>query len=233
MKTILHKKKDRGYADYGWLKTHYSFSFANWYDENKMGFGALRVLNDDVIAPGSGFGTHSHKDMEIITIVTNGAVAHKDSMGNHDVVRAGEVQVMSAGTGVLHSEYNDSQVDELALFQIWISPNKNSLKPRYDQKKINFLDHKNGILPLVNSGKETLMIHQDASISYGVISNNQITVSVSKNKGVYVFVIKGNINIADTPLTSKDAIGISDTDSFKISGRSGSAFLLVQVPIES
>jgi redox-sensitive bicupin YhaK (pirin superfamily) len=231
MKTLLHKAVDRGQGDYGWLSTRYSFSFADWYNESRVGFGALRVLNDDVIVGGAGFPTHGHRDMEIITIVTEGAVAHKDNAGGNGVVRAGEVQVMSAGKGVLHSEYNASEYNNLFLFQLWILPNKRGITPRYDQKNFDFIKHREGVLPLVNGGEGTLRIEQDAAISYGIIKDKALTVSVGKGNGVYVFVIQSTITIGDTNLSSRDAFGVSDAESFTITGERGATFLLIEVPM--
>jgi len=155
---------ERGYADHGWLKANHSFSFAQWYNPERIHFGALRVLNDDTVAPGMGFGTHPHDNMEIITIPLFGAVSHRDSMGNEGTIPAGEVQVMSAGTGVTHSEFNRNQNAELKLFQIWIIPNERNVTPRYDQYKIDPLSHQNRFAQLISPNKdgEGIWIHQDA-----------------------------------------------------------------------
>src|ERR1043165_5203008 len=145
MKTIVHKATDRGYADHGWLNAHYSFSFANCYDPARTHFGMLRVLNDDIVAPGMGFGMHPHNDMEIITIILEGALQHKDNMGNGSVIKPGDVQVMSAGTGVMHSEFNPSSTEQTNLFQLWIFPKEEGIKPRYDQKTFSISERKNKI----------------------------------------------------------------------------------------
>jgi redox-sensitive bicupin YhaK (pirin superfamily) len=231
MKTIFYPEGEQGKGEYGWLSTRYSFSFADWYDPRKMGFGALRVLNDDVIAGGQGFGTHGHKDMEIITIVMHGAIRHKDSMGNEYVVEEGDVQVMSAGTGVQHSEHNASKDDSLKLFQLWIVPKERSIVPRYDQKNFNFKDIKNGTVELV--GVSSLKINQEAYISYGALDANTTLTYDMHNPafGVYVFVVEGSVKIGEQVLEKRDALGIWDSASIKITGSTNASFLLIEVPI--
>ncbi|XKT74892.1 MAG: pirin family protein [Patescibacteria group bacterium UBA2103] len=205
---ILHKAEERGAANLDWLKTRYSFSFANWFNPEKMGFGALRVINDDLIAPHSGFPMHGHKDMEIITIVKSGRITHSDNMGNKDIsISKGEIQVMSAGTGVLHAEMNDEDVP-LSLFQIWIEPNTKNVAPRYDQKKIP--TQENAITQLIGSMESgaPLKIHQDAFIS-SFSGNKEISYKKEKpDHGVYVFAIKGKARVNGTALSGKDALGI-------------------------
>jgi hypothetical protein len=180
LKTELHKADKRGKGDYGWLTTRYSFSFADWYDPSKMGFGKLRVLNDDVIAAGAGFGKHGHRDMEIITVVTKGAVHHEDSMGNSGVVKAGEVQVMSAGSGVMHSEQNNSETESLELFQLWVESSARGITPYYNQQSFDFLSVTNGFMELV--GDSSLTINQDATISYDAIDSGVSRTYNLKNK---------------------------------------------------
>jgi quercetin 2,3-dioxygenase len=199
-----------------------------------MGFGALRVINDDTIAPSSGFGMHPHRDMEIITIVTEGAVTHKDSAGNEGVVTAGDVQVMSAGTGVLHSEYNNSPTEPLKLFQIWITPNKQNAPVQYAQKSFNFFEASDSQLPLVapfGKGRDGgLMINQDAWITYVEAKTKPLDYSLKQEgNGVYVFVIEGHCTVAENRLSARDAIGVSDTPSISLSGE-GKA-LLIEVPM--
>lgn len=232
MKTILHKSEERGKGDYGWLTTRYSFSFADWYDASRMGFGTLRVLNDDIIAPDNGFGRHGHKNMEIITIVTKGAVSHSDSMNNIYTVTAGEVQVMSAGTGVMHAESNDSKTETLELFQIWIEPKVYDIEPRYEQRSFNFQEVKNGLMPLVHSSAIT--INQDASIMYGSLESGKSLTYALENKenGVYLFVIEGGLTVGDTTLSRRDALGITETDSIEISATNDSQFLIIEVGME-
>lgn len=238
MKTIIHKAASRGFANHGWLQANHSFSFANYYNPEKVHFGALRVLNDDVVAPKMGFGTHPHNNMEIITIPLKGVLKHRDNM--HDKwqpVLPGEVQVMSAGTGVQHSEINGSTDEHLSLFQIWIMPDKQNVKPRYDQKAFSELDRKNKLQTLVTSIDKdfegSLKIHQDAIISRIDLDkdktfNYQLN---SENHGVYVMNIHGNISINDHDLETRDAVGISETSAFEIKANEDSALLFIEVPM--
>jgi len=232
MKTIFYPNNERGGADYGWLSTRYSFSFNTWYDESKMGFGKLRVLNDDVIAPGEGFGRHGHRDMEIITIVIRGSVAHQDSMGNAYVVHEGDVQVMSAGTGVMHSERNASPDEQLELFQIWIEPKELSIEPRYEQRHFNVKHITHNMVELV--GKNSLAINQDASITYGSFSNDDEYVYNIKhqNNGVYIFVIEGSVDVAGQILGKRDAVGVESSKEIPIISRENSTFLIIEVPMK-
>ncbi len=232
MKIIVHTNGERGKGEYGWLSTWYSFSFSNWYNKNKMGFGALRVLKDDVIAGGQGFSTHDHQDMEIITIVMHGAIRHADSMGNEYVVNEGDVQVMSAGTGVMHSEHNNSDTVALELFQLWIEPKEKAITPRYDQRNFNFKEVKNDFVQLV--GKETLTINQDAYIFYGALDAGASLKYSLHNSffGVYILVIEGSLTVIDEKLEKRDAIGISDVDYVEITGNNSATFLVIEVPME-
>ncbi|MEO9570413.1 MAG: pirin family protein [Polaribacter sp.] len=238
MNTIIHKSANRGHVNHGWLQANHSFSFANFYDSNRLQFGALRVLNDDLIAPSMGFGTHPHKDMEIITIPLSGVLKHKDNMANDWIsVLPGEVQVMSAGTGVYHSEINGSETAHLSLFQLWVIPEKNGVKPRYDQKEFDEIDRKNKLQILVSSfnsdDENSLKIHQDAQISRIDLDENQSFEYqlISKNHGVYVMNIFGEIEIDVTKLSSRDALGIYETESFNIKTNSNSELLLIEVPM--
>lgn len=238
MKTIIHRADSRGFANHGWLQANHSFSFANYHNPEKVHFGALRVLNDDVIAPKMGFGTHPHHNMEIITIPLKGVLKHRDNMQDKwQPVLPGEVQVMSAGTGVQHSEINGSADEHLSLFQIWIMPNKQNVKPRYDQKTFSELDRKNKLQTLVTSIDEdvegSLKIHQDAMISRIDLDkdksfNYQLN---SENHGVYVMAIHGNISINDHELETRDAVGISETSAFGIKANEDSALLFIEVPM--
>lgn len=235
MKTILHKNEERGVSEHGWLSSRFSFSFADWYEPTRMGFGALRVINDDVISPNSGFGMHPHRDMEIITIVTGGAVTHKDSAGNIGHVPAGSVQVMSAGRGVTHSEYNDSEDTPLTLFQIWILPQKLGVDVAYGEKAFDFENAPLGetilVAPQGEALKNELTINQEAWITYGhVDALHPLTYNVKRNgNGVYALVISGDVNIGGQELSSRDALGISETDSITISGNG--RLLLIDVPM--
>ncbi len=238
MKKIVHTAATRGHANHGWLQANHSFSFANFYDKNRIQFGALRVLNDDLIAPSMGFGTHPHKNMEIITIPLKGVLKHKDNMANNWIpVLPKEVQVMSAGTGVYHSEINGSSNEYLSLFQIWILPEKNDVKPRYDQKEFNEVDRKNKLQILVSSfnsdDDDSLKIYQDAQISRVDLDKNTIFnyQLMSENHGVYVMNISGDFEIDTIKLSSRDAIGVYETDSFKIKTDSESQLLLIEIPM--
>ena len=238
MKTIIHKSDTRGFANHGWLQANHSFSFANFYNPEKINFGALRVLNDDVIAPKMGFGTHPHDNMEIITIPLRGELKHRDSM--HDEwqsVFPDEVQVMSAGTGIQHSEINGSVAEHLSLFQIWIVPNKKNAQPRYDQKKFRIENRKNKLQTLVTSFNDedidSLKIHQDAKISrIDMDKEHSITYELKDNiHGVYVMLIRGEVAIDDDILSQRDAIGLSATKSFKIKAFQNSELLFIEVPM--
>lgn len=238
MKTVVHKADERGFASHGWLQANHSFSFANYYNPEKMSFGALRVLNDDVIAPKMGFGTHPHDNMEIITIPLSGSLKHRDNMhGEWQMITAGEVQVMSAGTGVQHSEVNGSEDKHLNLFQIWIVPNRRNAEPRYDQKRFDSADRKNKLQTVVSSidnGVEgSLKIYQDAKISrLDLSAGNQFQYEMSsKNHGVYIMNIHGNITVEGKDLSQRDAIGVSETDSFTINSKEDSELLLIEVPM--
>jgi hypothetical protein len=235
MQKIIHKAKDRGWGEHDWLHTRYSFSFADWYEPKRMGFGKLRVLNDDIIEPNSGFGAHSHANMEIITIVTEGEVSHEDSMGNKYTVPAGDVQVMSAGTGVTHSEYNNSPDKRLALFQIWIEPKERNIKPSYAQKSFDLGGVRN-TLELLAAPNETagaLPIHQDAYVLSGNFDAGktfEYELHSSKN-GVYVFIIEGVANIAGEDLALRDAVGILEEPRISIECKEPSKILIFEVPM--
>ena len=238
MKKIIHRADSRGFANHGWLQAAHSFSFANFYDAEKIHFGALRVLNDDLIAPKMGFGTHPHDNMEIITIPLKGVLKHRDSMHNEwQAVNAGEVQVMSAGTGVSHSEINGSQDEHLSLFQIWIIPYEKDVTPRYDQKKFDAKGRKNKLQILVSAiddkDTDSLKIHQNALISRLDLDQDKTFKYVLKSKhhGVYIMNIHGKINIDNENLDSRDAIGISDTSDLIIKAEENSALLLIEVPM--
>jgi len=235
MKKKLHKSNSRGSANHGWLNTHYSFSFADYYNPEKIHFGALRVLNDDIIAPGQGFGTHPHDNMEIITIPLSGDLEHKDSMGNTGIIRNGEVQVMSAGTGIRHSEFNANSNERLKLLQIWIFPNKKNVEPRYDQISIKDLEIENDLFQILSPNKDDqgVWIYQDAWFHLGYLNpgwkgNYKLK---GKNHGVYIFIIEGKVDIEGQELSIRDAIEISETDQVNISVKEKSQILVMEVPM--
>jgi redox-sensitive bicupin YhaK (pirin superfamily) len=236
MKAIVQHANERGHADHGWLNAHHSFSFAGWYDPSKIHFGMLRVLNDDIVAPGQGFGMHPHNDMEIITIILKGALQHRDNMGNGSVISRGDVQVMSAGTGVLHSEFNPSKEEEVNLFQLWIFPKEKGIKPRYDQKSFGFGGGIKGVQTVASGFNKNgeLYIHQDAAISVaGIEKGNSVDYEISrKGNGAYIMVIEGAVEINGEKLSRRDAIGLSDTDKVNIKGTDNSEVLIVDVPMQ-
>lgn len=232
---ILHKSEDRGIANHGWLLAKHSFSFASWYNPEKINFGALRVLNDDTIAAGGGFPSHPHDNMEIITIPLEGAIEHRDSMGNSGVINSGEIQVMSAGTGVYHSEYNASSEDTLKLFQIWIFPNKQGVEPRYDQLNYiqNIKDNSWNNIVGPDESNNRMMIHQDAWISIGVFDENSISQinRCGTDTGLYLMVISGQIEINNVDLNERDAVGILPTENYDIQIKKRARLLLLEVPM--
>jgi redox-sensitive bicupin YhaK (pirin superfamily) len=225
----VHRAGTRGGGDHGWLATRYSFSFADWHDPKRMGFGALRVLNDDIVEPGTGFDMHAHADFEIITIVEEGTVTHEDDMGTHAKVGAGEVQVMSAGTGVVHGEFNRDDVP-LKLFQIWIEPNERGVTPRYDQKA--FDPSADFALLVSGDGREgSLIIHQDAALYRGRLpEGGSLVHEVSAGKGVYLFVIDGSLMLGDVPLGARDAAMVTEKE-IAVSAKGSASFLLMEIPV--
>jgi len=237
MNKVLHLAQERGLVSFGWLDAKYSFSFGNYFNPDKMNFGALRVLNDDTIAPAMGFGKHPHKNMEIITIVQSGALKHEDSMGNKGIIEAGDIQVMSAGSGIEHSEVNASSQNSLTLFQLWIHSQRQDVTPRYEQKKIAPLLTDNAFTTIVKPKQEALKddiwIHQQAYISIGNFSNEtQTNYSMQQSQnGVYIMVIEGSIVVADQTLQHRDAIGLWNTQSVDISITKNSKVLIVEVPM--
>lgn len=235
MKKIIYPSNMRGEANHGWLHAKHSFSFANYYDPKKMNFGALRVLNDDIVAPGMGFGTHPHNNMEIITIPLSGSLEHKDSMGHSTIIHSGEIQVMSAGSGITHSEFNASKSEEINLFQLWIFPNKQNVEPRYDQFKMDSERMKNNFLQLVspNQSEDGTWINQEAWIHIAKLDEKTTLTYQLKNplNGVYIIVIYGEIEIKDEILKSKDAIGIWETESISCKSLSKSKLLVVEIPM--
>lgn len=236
MKTILHKAQTRGKADHGWLKSFHTFSFAAYYEPTRMHFGVLRVLNDDTVRGGMGFGTHPHDNMEIISIPLEGDLEHKDSMGNTTVIRKGDVQVMSAGTGIYHSEYNKNADEEVKFLQIWIFPNKKNVTPRYDQITLDVADRMNTLQQVLSPNPDDagVWIHQDAWFHMGTIDQG-VTVEYAIKKegnGVYAFVLSGSFEINGIVLEARDGLGISETDGFEIKSlEDKSEILLMDIPM--
>ncbi len=234
---FLHKAETRGDANHGWLRSKHTFSFANYYNPKRMNFGALRVLNDDHIIAGKGFGTHPHDNMEIISIPLEGDLEHKDSMGNISIIKNGDVQVMSAGTGITHSEYNKNNDRPVKFLQIWVIPNKENVKPRYDQITLNLSDRHNKLQQILspNSDDEGVWIYQDAWFHLGRFDEDvSADYTVKKNSnGVYVFIITGDFTIEGNILNERDGLGIWNTDKFSIKANSpDSEILLMEVPMK-
>ncbi|WP_312737292.1 pirin family protein [Atlantibacter hermannii] len=226
----LRKAAERGHANHGWLDSWHTFSFANYYDPNFMGFSALRVINDDVIDAGQGFGTHPHKDMEILTYVLEGAVEHQDSMGNKEQVPAGEFQIMSAGTGVRHSEYNPSETERLRLYQIWIIPEKNGIEPRYEQRRFDAAHGRQLVLsPDARDG--SLKVNQDMELSrWALLKDEQAVYPIAADRNVWIQVVKGNVSINGIKATTSDGLAIRDEQALAIHADSDSEILLFDLP---
>ncbi|EKZ96877.1 hypothetical protein D769_23184 [Cupriavidus sp. HMR-1] len=225
----IRKSEERGYADHGWLKSYHSFSFADYYDPRHVQFGSLRVINEDRVAPGMGFGTHGHRDMEIISYVLEGELAHKDSMGNGSVIRPGDVQRMSAGTGVRHSEYNHAAHDTTHFLQIWIMPNETGIEPGYEEKHFEAAD-KRGRLRLVGSpdGAEgSVVIHQDVRLYAGLFDGDETaTLSLAPGRRAYVHVARGRISMNGQALEAGDAAKLEDVETVNLSQGSGAEVLV-------
>lgn len=237
MKSIIYKSESRGHQNHGWLNTYHTFSFANYYNPDRIHFGALRVINDDIVKGGEGFGTHPHDNMEIVTIPLYGELEHQDSMGHRSVIRPGEIQVMSAGSGITHSEYNASETDPVSLFQIWIFPNKKNVKPRYDQKDFQLFNSDSRLKVIVSPDAEdgSLWLHQDVWFSIATLEKGlSLEYNTKKDgNGVFVMVISGKININESQLKDRDAIGIWDTPSVDISVEDDNTrILIIDVPMK-
>jgi redox-sensitive bicupin YhaK (pirin superfamily) len=234
--TVLHLANTRGHADHGWLNAYHSFSFASWYNPDRVQFGTLRVLNDDTVAAGMGFGTHPHDNMEIITIPLEGDLAHKDSMGNAATIKSGDVQVMSAGTGIQHSEFNPNHDQQTKLLQIWVFPKERNVTPRYQQITLNPDDRKNKLQQILspNADDEGVWIHQDAWFHLGKFDKGiNATYTLKKEgNGVYAFVLSGSITINEQELNTRDGFGIWDVDSLDIKATSDAEFLLMEIPMQ-
>lgn len=235
MKKIIQRANERGHADHGWLNAYHSFSFANYSDPEKVHFGLLRVLNDDTVAPSMGFGMHPHDNMEIVTIPLKGSIKHRDNMGNEGIIKAGDVQIMSAGRGVVHSEFNASAKEPLNLFQIWVFPKVRNITPRYDQKTFEAAERINKFQTVVSPEKEngTLWINQDAWFSLAKIeAGKSISYSVHlPGNGMYIMVISGEVEVTGEKLAVRDAIAISETQSAELLAKKDSEVLLIEVPM--
>lgn len=234
MKTILHKAATRGHADHGWLNTYHTFSFASYFNPERVHFGALRVLNDDKVAPSEGFGMHPHQNMEVISIPLKGYLRHGDSIENSSVITPGTLQVMSTGTGIYHSEYDDSATEPLEFLQIWVFPKKENTKPKYDNFDIRHAVKRNELSLIVSpEGNAPASILQDAWFSIGKLDKGvKKTYDMHReDTGVYVFVIEGQANVSGTVLSRRDGMGIYDTNSVAIEALEDSEILLIEVPM--
>ncbi|MFV8270319.1 pirin family protein [Flavobacterium sp. GT2N3] len=235
--SVLHKANTRGHANHGWLESYHTFSFANYHNPERMNFGVLRVLNDDRVNQGMGFGKHPHDNMEIISIPLEGDLEHQDSMGNTTVIKEGDIQAMSAGTGIFHSEYNKNKDQSVKFLQIWIYPNQKNVTPRYDQITLDLNDRHNKLQQILspNPEDEGVWIHQDAWFHIGKFDKDfSISYELKKpGNGIYAFVLKGDFTIGNIALQERDGLGIWDTNSIKITANSVNAEILVmEVPMK-
>ena len=234
--SVLHKAATRGHATLGWLDSYHTFSFANYYNPDRVQFGKLRVLNDDTVAPGMGFGTHRHENMEIISIPLSGDLEHKDSMGTTAVIKEGEIQVMSAGTGIFHSEYNKNKDKEVKFLQIWVLPNQQDVTPRYDQIEINSMLKPNTFSQILspNSSDQGVWIHQDAWFHIGTFDTSSDTKYDLKKEGngVYAFMLEGSAQIEGQSLDKRDGLGLWSIDSIEVKAHEGARILLMEVPMK-
>ncbi|MBA6315996.1 pirin family protein [Cellulophaga baltica] len=235
MNTILHKAETRGHANHGWLNSHHTFSFANYHNPERMNFGVLRVLNDDSVQAGMGFGTHPHDNMEIISIPLEGDLEHKDSMGNVTIIKEGDVQAMSAGTGVTHSEKNKNKDKEVKFLQIWIVPKEKNIRPKYDQISLKDIEKENELYQILSPNKEDqgVWIHQDAWFHIGKFTKgNTATYKIKKEgNGIYAFILEGEVEIQSEKLFERDGLGIWDTESIQIKATENARILLMEVPM--
>lgn len=233
--TVLHKADTRGHANHGWLNSHHTFSFANYYNPERMHFGVLRVLNDDRVEAGMGFGTHPHDNMEIISIPLEGDLEHKDSMGNTAVIKNGDIQVMSAGSGITHSEYNKNKDKEVKFLQIWVFPNKRNVTPRYDQITLNESDRHNKLQQIISPNPDDagVWIHQNAWFHLGKLDKGFKTEYKVKDKsnGVYVFLLSGKLNVNGQALDARDGFGTWSVDKLNIEATENAEVLLMDVPM--
>jgi redox-sensitive bicupin YhaK (pirin superfamily) len=235
MNTVFHPSDSRGHADHGWLDTYHSFSFASWHNPERMHFGALRVLNDDAVTGGAGFGTHPHDNMEIISIPLSGDLEHQDSMGNKTVIREGDVQIMSAGTGVMHSEKNHNTDEDVRFLQIWVFPNERDLTPTYDQITMDLADQRDRLQCVVSpDGKGGVRIHQNAWFHVGQLSSGwKGSYELhGAGHGVYAMLLEGEASVAGQELGRRDAVGVWNTESFHIEVNEDARLLLIEVPMQ-
>lgn len=235
--SVLHRADSRGQANHGWLQSYHTFSFANYYNPERMNFGVLRVLNDDTVQAGRGFGTHPHDNMEIISIPLEGDLEHKDSMGNVAVIRNGDVQVMSAGTGIYHSEYNKNSDKTVKFLQIWVFPNKRNVTPRYDQITLDLADRKNKLQQILspNPDDEGVWIHQNAWFHIGTLDEGfetTYTLKGGNGNGVYIFVLNGDVTANGQALHARDGFGVWNTEQFDLKANSAAEVLLMEVPMD-
>ncbi len=235
MKKVIHRASSRGHANLGWLNSYHTFSFGNYHDPNRMNFGVLRVLNDDEVDPGMGFGTHSHNNMEIISIPIEGDLEHKDSLGNTTLIKEGDIQAMSAGTGVSHSERNKNRDKKVKFLQIWVLPNKANVTPRYDQITLKPESLKEQFLQIIspNTKDGEIWIHQDAYFHLGeFVEGSRITHSLkNKQNGLYIFLLEGSCMVAGESLVRRDGMGVLETDVLEFEMLSASKILLMEVPL--
>lgn len=235
MKTVYHAADSRGNADHGWLKSKHTFSFAHYHDPKRMGFGALRVINDDYVIGGKGFGVHPHQDMEIISVPLSGKLNHGDNIGNKGVIKTGEIQAMSAGTGIMHSEMNGDEKEPVKFLQIWVMPNKRNVEPRYQQVQLNEIMQANKFNQVLSpdSDDDGVWIHQDAWFSLGEFEQD-LTQTYQLNKpgnGVYIFVIEGKVVVDNQTLDTRDGLGVWDTNNVTIEISKNTKALLMEVPM--
>lgn len=235
MKTILHKANTRGVANHGWLNSYHTFSFAGYYNADRMNFGVLRVLNDDTVAGGMGFGKHPHDNMEIISIPLSGDLEHNDTTGRHEIIKQGDVQIMSAGSGIAHSEKNANHNKEVKFLQIWVMPKERNIAPRYEQKSFPLENRKNKLLTVVApDDQEAVWINQNAWFTLGSFdasTTTNYTLNDTKS-GVYVFVLKGDVTINGIALQERDGLGITEADVLDIAADTDAEFLLMEVPMQ-
>jgi redox-sensitive bicupin YhaK (pirin superfamily) len=236
MKTVIHRADTRGYANHGWLDSHHTFSFASYYNPDRMNFGVLRVLNDDIVSQGRGFGTHPHENMEIISIPLEGDLEHKDSMGNTTVIKQGDVQVMSAGTGIYHSEYNKNADQPVKFLQIWVFPNQKDVEPRYDQITLDHTQLHNNLSQVLSphAEDEGVWVHQQAWFHIGNLEAGFETTYELKDtaNGVYAFILEGEVTINAQALKKRDGLGIWETSKLELKADSNARVLLMEVPMQ-
>ena len=234
--SILHKAETRGHANHGWLNSYHTFSFANYFNPERVQFGALRVLNDDQVSGGMGFGTHPHQNMEIVSIALEGELQHEDSMGNVAVITPGEIQVLSAGTGITHKEFNKNRDQQVKFLQIWVLPNQQNVEPRYDQIKVEDESKINQLIQILSPNKEDagVWIHQDAWFHLGKFNQDtSLDYQVKQQgNGVYFFVLKGSVEVNGQPLDKRDGYGVWETESIAIKASAGAEVLLMEVPMD-